>query len=372
MSPRRILTLASLLALTGVITAATSTASGTARSPTGFKPVIGKPIASPARPVAGKPFTVSFKVTRSDTRTPLLRGTMICDPSVAGKVIRHAESFRAGTARLSFVVPADAQSKLLKVKVTIKAGGKSATRVATFGVQALPKPSLTIADASTAEGNGGTTLSFPVTLSAASTQTVTVGYATSDGTATAPGDYTAASGTLSFGPGETSKPITVTVVGDTAVEQDETFTVTLASPVNATVADGSATGTITNDDIAPRSGHYAGTTSQGKPFGFDVATDLTSLSNVSTFVDISCQEFPVSEQNLPLSMAPGYKIAIAPDWSFTDTDSYSDADGSIVVVLGGKLSAPGSAAGTLRVDMALNTDMGVVHCSTGDVTWNAS
>ena len=136
-------------------------------------------------------------------------------------MIRHRSRSKGGTARLAFVVPANAAGDLLKVKVTIKAGRQSATKVATFRVQERPKPSLSIGDASAPEGNAGTTTpSFPVTLSAPSTQTVSVSYGTADGTATAGGDYTTASGTLTFSPGETAKTIIVAVVGDTAVEQD--------------------------------------------------------------------------------------------------------------------------------------------------------
>jgi hypothetical protein len=65
---------------------------------------------------------------------------MICDPSVAGLVIGHVESFRGGTARLSLVVPADAARKSLRVKLTITAGGKSVTKVANFRVQETSVP----------------------------------------------------------------------------------------------------------------------------------------------------------------------------------------------------------------------------------------
>jgi hypothetical protein len=98
------------------------------------KPLIGTPATTPGRAVAGKKFSVSFPVTRSDNGKPLATGKMICDPSVQGKVIRHAESFRGGTARLTFTVPKSAKGKLLKVKVTIRAGDKSTTRIATFRV----------------------------------------------------------------------------------------------------------------------------------------------------------------------------------------------------------------------------------------------
>src|SRR5262249_7220474 len=117
-------------------------------------------------------------------------------------------------------------------------------------------PSLSVADASVAEGNSGThDLAFTVSLSAAATGPVTVAYATSsgggNGTATAGSDYAAASGTRSFAAAETSKVVHVQVTGDTAVEANETLTLTLSSPSGATIADGTAIGTITNDDAAP-------------------------------------------------------------------------------------------------------------------------
>jgi len=99
------------------------------------------------------------------------------------------------------------------------------------------------------EGNTGTVAAqFTVTLSAASTQTVTVAYATADGTATAGSDYQAASGTLTFAPGETSKTVTVLVNGDRLAEQNETFLVTLSAATNANTLGGRAVGTILDDE----------------------------------------------------------------------------------------------------------------------------
>jgi hypothetical protein len=196
---RRLVVFASVFALVAVAGIA---ATATAKALVVGKPVIAKPVTIPAKPVAGKPFAVSFKVTRSDTGTRLLAGRMICDPSIGGKVIRHVESFRFGTARVSFVVPKGAANALLKVKVAIKAAGGSATRVASLRVAAAPMvPTVSIAPASVPEGNQGTTvLSMPVTLSSATTQTVSVQYATADATATAGSDYLAANGTLTFKP----------------------------------------------------------------------------------------------------------------------------------------------------------------------------
>jgi hypothetical protein len=110
-------------------------------------------------------------------------------------------------------------------------------------------PTLSISNVSANEGNSGTTaFTFTVSLLGASSQTVTVNYATANGTAVSPSDYQATSGSLSFAAGETSKTITVLVNGDTEVEPNETFTVNLTNATNATIANGVGTGTIQNDD----------------------------------------------------------------------------------------------------------------------------
>ncbi len=116
-----------------------------------------------------------------------------------------------------------------------------------------PPVDIAITGGSVAEGNSGTTqLAFTVTLSAAADSTVTVSYATANGSATAGSDYAATSGILSFAAGETTKQIVVNVVGDTAYEGNETLSVTLSVPsVNARIVTSSAQGTITNDDPQP-------------------------------------------------------------------------------------------------------------------------
>jgi len=110
-------------------------------------------------------------------------------------------------------------------------------------------PSLFIDDVTVAEDAG--TATFTVSLDAASGQTVTVDFATADGTAVAGSDYTATSGMLSFAPGDVSETITVVITDDGVVEGDETYTVSLSNPVNATVSDDTGAGSITNDDAAP-------------------------------------------------------------------------------------------------------------------------
>jgi parallel beta-helix repeat protein len=114
---------------------------------------------------------------------------------------------------------------------------------------ATPVP-LSINDVSIAEGNSGTTNAvFTVTLSNASGLPVVVDFASANGTATAPSDYTAiTTTTLTFNPGELAKTITVLVNGNTNAEPDETFFVNLTNAVNATITDSQGVGTILNDD----------------------------------------------------------------------------------------------------------------------------
>ena len=111
--------------------------------------------------------------------------------------------------------------------------------------------SISIDEVIQAEGNSGqTAFVFTVSLSAPQVAQVTVDFATADATATAPGDYTAATGTVTFAPGDTSETVTVQVNGDNVVEPDETFNVNLSNVVgNATILDGTGIGTIANDDV---------------------------------------------------------------------------------------------------------------------------
>jgi hypothetical protein len=98
-------------------------------------------------------------------------------------------------------------------------------------------PVLAINDVSVVEGNSGTTNAvLTVSLSAASAQTVTVNYATANGTATAGADYVSTNGTLTFLPGQTSQTITVAVLGDVLDELDETILVNLTAATNATIS----------------------------------------------------------------------------------------------------------------------------------------
>ena len=110
---------------------------------------------------------------------------------------------------------------------------------------------ISVADARVEEGDGAV-LAFLVTLSRAAGGTVAVDYATANGSAHAGDDYRAASGTLKFRAGESSKTVEVAVFDDSHDEGEETLTLRLSNASSGRVTDGEATGTIKNTDPLPR------------------------------------------------------------------------------------------------------------------------
>jgi hypothetical protein len=230
-------------------------------------------------------------------------------------------------------------------------------------VRGLPKPAVAIEGASLAEGNTGTqSLSFTVTLAQPTGLRVSITYATADGTATAGSDFTATSGTLVFGPGQTTRTVAVPVLGDTTYEPDETFTVTLSNPINGTLATATATGTIKNDDAPTASpGHYNGSIAGSGNIDFDVAADGHTVSELSLLFYISCDNGAAGLDRLELQGT----ATIRPDLTFeiTGQDEGFSAD------LKGKFdNTANSAAGTLQVHLS----DGGVSCDTGVEAWTAS
>ena len=90
------------------------------------------------------------------------------------------------------------------------------------------------------------TVSYTLTLSDRSTKTITVQYATANGTATAGLDYTSVTGTLTFNPGVTSQVINIPILNDSINEADETFTLNLSSPTNVNLGTATTVTTITD------------------------------------------------------------------------------------------------------------------------------
>ncbi len=144
------------------------------------------------------------------------------------------------------------------------------------------QPSISINDRTVTEGNSGpSSATFALSLSNASSQTITVNYATANGSAIAGSDYTAVSGTVTFAAGQLTRSVNVTINGDTMFEPNETFNVNLSLPGNASIADDQAAGTITNDDTPPTISINDISVNEGNS-GTTSAEFTVSLSNASS------------------------------------------------------------------------------------------
>ncbi|WP_197997525.1 glycosyl hydrolase family 8 [Gimesia panareensis] len=165
-------------------------------------------------------------------------------------------------------------------------------------------PVVGISGATIAEGDSNSALAIvTISLSEAATQPVTVNYQTSNGTATAGEDYEASSGQVSFAVGETSKTISVRIYGDTQVEADEQFYVTLSSPVGAVLDAGTATATntITNDDVVTNQNETSVTTSFETAVTISIGTstgDPDFGSHVQQYVDGTLLPSQYSQEQL--------------------------------------------------------------------------
>jgi hypothetical protein len=141
-----------------------------------------------------------------------------------------------------------------------------------------PQPNLSVNDASVTEGDSGTVnMTFTLSLSAASGSDVTVNYATSNGSATAGSDYTAANDTAMISAGNTSTTVSVSVMGDSTPESDETFTLTLSNASGATLVTATATGTIINDDASGGPFMLYGDPASGDLYAVDISDPASTF-----------------------------------------------------------------------------------------------
>ena len=250
-----------------------------------------------AEATEGAGAALAFEVTLA----PAATGTVTVDYATHDGTARAGEDYTARRGTLEFAagetsktvsVPvtddeADDDGETLTLALTAAKGAAVAEATATgtirdAGPAALP--ALSVADAEASEEDDAA-LSFAVTLDRAATVTVTVDYATSDGTATAGEDYTDTSGTLEFAAGETSKTVSVPITADSTEEADETLTLTLSSPTNATLGTAAATGTIRDNDGAeadvPTITAEGGSATEGETVAFTVTLSEATSAEVS-------------------------------------------------------------------------------------------
>lgn len=174
------------------------------------------------------------------------------------------------------------EAVLLRLSNPVNAGLSGASGIGTI-VDNDSGVTITAGDASRAEPTSGTTvLSSTLTLSEVSDRDVTVQYTTVNGAAVAPSDYLAASGTVTFAPGVTSKTVGVTINADTLyTEGSEALTLVLSNPTNVTIADGTAVLTITDPTVAPKLYVADTTTTESASASFLVTLSTAASSPVS-------------------------------------------------------------------------------------------
>src|SRR2546428_1224844 len=138
-------------------------------------------------------------------------------------------------------------------------------------------------------------------------------YHTANGTATYSADYVAKSGTLTF-PANSTTPQTITIVvnGDNSDEIDETFTVNLSNPTRATIANGTGTGTILDNDNPPTVAfHLASSSGAESVTPANLAVSLSALSGKTVTVDYSVSGGTATGGRVDYTLASG-TLSFAP------------------------------------------------------------
>ena len=205
--------------------------------------------------VLNKPASAAASVTV--TATGAGRGAGSCYAGVEFYLSSSTFSFSVGADRASITlypcVDADYSNETINVNLTSVGIANLTLGSPTTAVVTITDPAPVVSFAgpvSVDESSGSVT--FTVEVPAAVTSAVSVTVNTSNGTATAGSDYTAVVNRLvTIGVGSRSATVSVTILDDATVETDETFTVTLTNPTNATLGTVTATGTIRNDDVPP-------------------------------------------------------------------------------------------------------------------------
>ena len=154
----------------------------------------------------------------------------------------------SGKASFTFNVPsANVVGGFFSATATDPNGNTSEFAACASGVVSSPG-TLQLSTNSQLKLENAGSFTINVTRTNGSTGTVTVHYATADGTAKAPSDYTATSGTLTFNDGETSKPLSIPIIDDNTPEGSEGFTLTLSNPTGGAVLGSVATATLIIQD----------------------------------------------------------------------------------------------------------------------------
>ena len=256
--------------------------------------------------------------------------------------------------------------------------GSNSSRWSTYWASVAGVPTVTLAPGpSSSEGNAGNTaFQFTVNFSNPPPLPMTVNYQTSDGTATvADNDYQSATGTLAVPPGIPSGLITINVIGDTTVEPNETFTLTLTGATNGTIGSpNTAVGTILNDDtytITASAGANGSISPSGAVVVPSGADQMFAIAPVACYhiddvvVDgssvgaMTAYTFPAVSANHTIA------AAFAPDQTLSigDVVAYEGNTGTTAFDFPVRLSGPCSE----EVDVIWKTVDGTATASSGDL-----
>lgn len=190
-------------------------------------------------------------------------------------------------------------------------------------------PEVSIADASTIEGNAGvTSVALTITLSEASKLPVSMNYATADDTANDGEDYVAASGAVTFSPGQTSKTVSIVVLGDTQFEPDETLTVSLSNIKNAALDKADAELTIVNDDLSgPGLTIVDASVSEGSAGSrlLSFGIELSATSSATVTVDYATIDGTAIASGLSATGGVDY-VAASDSLTFAPGETYKQVD----------------------------------------------
>lgn len=283
--------------------------------------------------------TATIPASPSDDNSPKIVGTaeagstvrLYTDESCTSEVGASGSAEDLAGPGMGVTV-SDESTTTFHATATDAAGNVSSCSAGLAYVHELP--TLSIDDVTVREPEGPAT--FTVSASKPTSKTMTVAFSTEEGTAIHPEDFAALTGTLTFVPGDTSEPISITVADDSAYEPDETLTVALSNPTNARIADGRGEAVISDDDPPPD------TTAPEAPAltGTDPASPADNTapkvlgaaelgSTVRLYSDPACASDPVADGTAESLAFPGIEVTVADNSSTTIHATATDAAGNV-------------------------------------------
>ena len=267
----------------------------------------------------GTPASVTFSLSKVDDEDTTFTLSSSDNTATAGEdyTAITAESLTIPAGQLSVSTSVNliadglyqGSSELINLSITTPSNATPASTTGTVQINDTDnQPTISISDESLTESDSNMT--FTVTLSHESIETITIDYATSNNTATSGTDYTNTSGTLSFAPKEITKTISVPIISDEFVEGDETFNVTLSNPTNiSSINKATGVGTIVDNDTYPslswsqtslsvNEGDQASITftlskTYVEDVSFDVSTNNGTAQAGSDYTAVSSQTFTI-------------------------------------------------------------------------------